>query len=439
MPPPHEEMKSLRDELQSNNRTKLYTTEAREHWMERESDRGSTDPEAAYMKFAAKPEFVPWRNELISSFETGRVRSGAEERFKSDITSADYRQLNLRDSRDLFEDRAAKIAYDNLADCFNDNVLYGHTMESFYKFDVTAVQEFGNLLGEAKASAQRNAIQLSVDLGTAMALAGQEVFKTTADRKAWENHELYEPLQELKKALKDWNELLVEGALPDKTKLRNGAKECANRLEACYRTHGALVTSGTGATPIVKYQLLATMRAIGEKVASQYAARAGKASLTAMYELIRDVPKRSPADQAIKKAKELSATFQGDLATSWSVELTELARDVRRLDKAQAQEIGELQTEIMKSLGGSLADALADWQSNFQKLDLLKNNREGLRNTVAQIAFGLQLHKEMVDQVLGKSTSPKVKALRDRYHQTFDGFAQQLHQDILQCVNTLQQ
>jgi hypothetical protein len=53
------------------------------------------------------------------------------------------------------------------------------------------------------------------------------------------------------------------------------------------------------------------MRAIGEKVASQYAARAGKASFTAMYELIRDVPNRGPTDQAAQKVRELVDSYGG--------------------------------------------------------------------------------------------------------------------------------
>jgi hypothetical protein len=434
MPPPHEEMKSLRNELQSNERTKLYTTEAREHWMERERNRGTTDPEAAYKKFAATKElFTSWRDEMISSFETSRVRLGPEERFSNELTSVDRRKLNLKDSRDLFADRAAKTAYDNLTDCFSDNVLSGNAIEGFYNFDVTDVVEFGNLLGEARAGADRNATQLSVDLATAMALAGQEVFTATGKRTAWEGHELYEPLQELKQALTDWNEVLAEGAVPDKTKLKNRAKECADCLEACYKVHGSLVT-GKAATPIVKYQLLATMKAIGEKVASQYAARAGKASLTAMYELIRDVPNRGPADQATQKAQELAGKYNGDLGKSWTGELTKLGKELRRADKTVE---AKLQAEIGNN-AGELTDALTNWQSSFGKLDALKNNREGLRDTVAQIAFGLQQRKAIVDRVLATPASPEVKAMRDRYHQTFDGFAQQLHQDIQQCRDTLQ-
>jgi hypothetical protein len=302
MPQPHEEIKSLRIELQSNDRQKLYTTEVRERFLE--GIKGSNkEKEAEYRKFAAKGEFVPWRDELMKSFETIRVRSGIEEQLKGYLTSTDRLKLDLRDSRDFFaEDRVEKRVYDSLVDCFSENVLYGHSIENVYKFEVIDMAEFAQLLGEAKANAQRNATELSVNLATAMALAGQEVRTATGDLEAWQNHELYEPLAELKGALKEWNDLLGKDAMPDKTKLKDAAKKCADKLQECFRVHGPLV-SGKGGMPMVKYQLLATMRAIGEKVASQYAARAGKASLTAMHELIRDVPNRGSADEATKKAK----------------------------------------------------------------------------------------------------------------------------------------
>jgi hypothetical protein len=101
------------------------------------------------------------------------------------------------------------------------------------------------------------------------------------------------------------------------------------------------MTSGASWPPFVEYQLLATMRAIGEKVASQYAARAGKASFTAMYELIRDVPNRGPTDQAAQKARELVDTYGGDLNKAWVGELGKLGHDLQRVDKNMAEELIE--------------------------------------------------------------------------------------------------
>ena len=142
---------------------------------------------------------------------------------------------------------------------------------------------FGTLLDEAKAGAQRNATELATDLATAMTLAGDEVSRTSADRSDWENSDLHDSLEDLKTALKGWNTLLAESALPDERALRDRAKECYDKLNSCARAHERLMTSGgKEAVPFVKYELLATMRAIGEKVAAQYIARAGKASYSAL-------------------------------------------------------------------------------------------------------------------------------------------------------------
>ena len=75
-----------------------------------------------------------------------------------------------------------------------------------------------------------------------------------------------------------------------------------------------MTSGGKEAVPFVKYELLATMRAIGEKVAAQYVARTGTASYSGLYELIRDVP-RGPDDQAATKATDLVTAYQGDYAT----------------------------------------------------------------------------------------------------------------------------
>jgi hypothetical protein len=65
---------------------------------------------------------------------------------------------------------------------------------------------------------------------------------------------------------------------------------------------------------------------------------------------------------------------------------------------------------------------------------MMKKNGEVLRKSAAEIAFGLRQYKEIVDNVLSRFNLAKE---RNNYQQTFDGFAQQLHQEILQCVKTL--
>jgi hypothetical protein len=435
MPRPHEEMRTVHDSLTANNRDRLYKTEAKEHWLESGPGRTNSD----YMEFAKSGDrFVVWRDELMSSLETNRARSKTEESVAGTIGSVEYHKLDSR-PRDSFADREALRAYDGLAGRFEDADLADYNSRSVYKFDTDSMIAFGTLLGEAKAGAQRNATELATYLATAMALAGEEVSRTeTGSRSDWEDSDLYDTLEGLKTALQDWNALLAESALPDERALRDRAKQCSDELSSCARAHERLMTSGgKEAVPFVKYQLLATMRAIGEKVAAQYVARAGKASYSALYELTRDVPNRGPDDQA---ARERVERYQGDPAKALARELATLERDLLKEDKKTSQ---KLKSELLKTPLG-LSDALTFWHDNFAKLAPLKNNREELRKKVAQVAFGVRRFKETVDAVFaqhdladGSPTAKALKGIRDRYQQTFDGVAQMLNQDIVQCVQTL--
>ena len=442
MTSPHQEMRTVHDSLTANNRDRIYKTEAKEHWLESKPGRTDTD----FREFAKTGNrFVLWRDDLISGLETSRVRSKTEEGLAATIDWVDFQKLDLR-PRDLFADREAGRAYEGLAGRFGDADLVDFNPSSVYKFDTQSMGEFRILLDEAKAGAQRNATELATDLATAMTLAGDEVSRsTTADRSDWESSDLYDSLEDLKTALKGWNTLLAESALPNERALRDRAKECNDKLDSCAQAHERLMRSGgKEAVPFVKYQLLATMRAIGEKVAAQYIARAGKASYSALYELTRDVPNRGPDDQAARKAQELLDSYGGDPALAWTRELKTLDNDLLKVDKATSRELFD---ELQKTALG-VFDALTFWRDSFKQLEPLKNNREELRKKIAQVAFGLRRYKETVDAVFAqhdpgdgsakaKKKAKDLKAMRDRYQQTFDGFAQMLNQDIVQCVQTL--
>ena len=87
-------------------------------------------------------------------------------------------------------------------------------------------------------------------------------------------------LEGLQTALKDWNTLLTGSALPDEGALTDRAKECNDKLSSCARAHERLMTSGgKEAVPFVKYELLATMRAIGEKVAAHGSVTGGSVAV----------------------------------------------------------------------------------------------------------------------------------------------------------------
>ena len=125
-----------------------------------------------------------------------------------------------------------------------------------------------------------------------------------------------------------------------------------------------MTSGGKEAVPFVKYQLLATMRAIGEKVAAQYVARAGKASYSALYELTRDVPNRGPDKEAAATASDLVERYQGDPATSLRREFIQLERDLQGKTKKHPKNC-TIRTLAKTPLG--VADALTFWHDNFAK------------------------------------------------------------------------
>ncbi|HEY7317179.1 MAG TPA: hypothetical protein VIE89_06370 [Candidatus Binatia bacterium] len=432
MPEPHEEMMVVYDSLRANDREKINRAEERERWQE-SNPLGSDQDYKKYLN----TEGIKLRADLFNTWQASRDRSLDEDGFASDVFRMDVEKLGLNDHK-LFSDGESLKVYLTLNDRFGGLTFTDYDPENVYKFDLESSTAFGVLLKEAKAGAQRNATELGLELGTAIALAGDEVERMRRGaprnlRTAWEGSELLRSLQELKNTLTEWNALLAKGALPAEKALGDQAKKCGDALSRCASAHQTLMTSGGEAPPFVKYQLLATMRAIGEKVAAQYAARAGKASFTALYDLIRDVPNRGPADETVRKAKALADDYGNDLAKAWASEMNKLEKNLQK--RAGKPIIDKLYEGLTTN---SLKDLFAEWRISLKKPDQLKNGLQAARKTIAEIAFGLKERKEIVDTVLAKPDSDAVEAIRKRYLQTFDGFAQQLHQDILLCVKTLQ-
>ena len=88
-----------------------------------------------------------------------------------------------------------------------------------------------------------------------------------------------------------------------------------------------------GTVPFVKYQLLATMRSLSEKVASQYAARVRNASFSAAYGLILDVPRSASYTDCWERAKDLAQTYGRSRTLKKALNRSELT--LRTLLRAQ--------------------------------------------------------------------------------------------------------
>jgi hypothetical protein len=427
MPEPHVEMRAVHDGLTANRGDLIVKAELRGRWLEEHPDH---TPKDYYDHIITNPDDYKASLESIKNgFESSIERVELNDREKAIVEVADYRKLGLR-SGDEFLERDALFVYLNLVDTFKDSVLTQPKMvgvDGFYRFSGTDMIAFQTtVLKDAKAGVDRNATELGAELAGAMS-ANEEALKGT---------ELFDRLEELKTALTDWNALLASKALPDGTGLMGQAKNCARKLEACYQAHGELINSGDkAANPFVKYQLLAAMRAIGEKVASQYAARGGQATFVGMHNLMRDLPHRVPVDQAAMAAGALVSEYGADLKKAWTGRLKDLTANLKKADPNLAKALG---TELDKLGQQNIGKLLGDWRATFASPDSLKKNREPARSTIAEIAFGLGQYKEAVSNILGKSKSAQVRKAREDYQQAFDGFAQQLNKELLQCVKNLQ-
>ena len=400
---------------------------------------------------------MPWHDTFVSSFTTGFERWTAEERQLPELNKLDEK-LKLR--KNLFQvidangrpvtdpngtskpDLEAANAYNGLNEVFGDEKL-DSLSRGHYDFDPDSMTAFHGLLADAKGGAQRNATELGTELATAIALARDEVKNANRDDDTiWQKSEIYKRLEELKAALRDWDKLLAVDALPDRDGLKDSAKKCNDKFEACYREHFLLTRTGAGkeAVPYTKYQLLATMRALAEKVASQFAARAGRPSFSAMYELICDVPNRGPFKKGTEAADALVKFYGTDLGKAWTAELKNMERALIKEDKVAAKDLKEEFKKLTeKEPPVDLEGALDEWRAHFKDPELLKkeDDQKVLRAKIAEIAFGLRKYKEAVDSVLEKVDQTKVGSVRKTYQEIFDGFARQMHKEILFCKDNL--
>jgi hypothetical protein len=436
--PPGDEI----NQLLKTSGEKINGTEVRERWLESNPGKKESD----YNSFAASEGFKTQLAEVTTSVYLSRIRSEKEKQDEPGMASADFKKLNLKPD-DLFSDGQAKAVYAGLSGPIDEALKKTNPQGAF---DDADNQAFGLLLDEAKVRAQRNATQLGTELGFAMTLAGKE-WEVAQLKGIFEYTELSASLENLKTALKEWNTLLANDALPDADALRAKAKECADKLALCYEAHGRLMTNRREEMPAsIKYQLLASMRAIGEKVASQYVARAGKPSLTAMYKFLQDVPNRSEISQrSLGDLLSVYPTTGGgfiDLAKAWRGETKKLAKDLTSLDPDLAFDLNQ---SFLENKPVVVNDLLADWGNVFHNvvydpsLDELNYPPSKKREIVAKIAFGLNYYKETVDAWAEKfrgggkktgATSDAVKNMRDRYQQTFDSFVQEVYDEMMQIA-----
>lgn len=430
MPEPYEEIKALNGTKENPNSTrKTIEAEVRERW-EMENP-GKSFNDALYKK-----EVQQWKADTQALLEDYGNRWNDQ---KLDIPAFRVVDSKLSLKLEPFPNNApAKLIYRELMDRFGDAEMT--PTSSTWALPSDAMPVWKDMLDITKQQVQRNATKLASVVTTIRTVATGEVrrsFPKDSDPavKEWEGSKLYKTLQNMEGTLKAWDILLATNAFPDRAALIDTAILCERCFFEFYHEH-VPVYSKDGAVPYVKYQLLATMRSLAEKIASQLAARSGNPSFSAMYGFLIDVPRTGTYEEGKSAAKTLTSRYSTEtnpLVSGWKTELKALVKGLRTVDPQIAKDLNGL----FKTLQKPFEKSLDTWSANYKALgtgttvsaDLLAN----LHASAGEIAFGLRNYKEIVDNALEKNPSTAMQNYRQSCQETLDGFARKIEQDILIC------
>lgn len=436
MPEPYEEIKALNGTKENPNSTrKIIEAEVRGRWE-------AENPGKSFNDALFKREIQEWKADTQALLEDYGNRWNDQ---KLDISAFSLVDSKLSLKLEPFSnDAPAKAIYRELMDRFGDANV-SHFPKAPWDLPSDAVPVWKDMLDITKQQVQRNATKLASVVTTVRTVATDEVRRGTGGSdpavKEWEGSDLYKTLQDLEKTLMAWDDLLASSAFPDRATLTDAADRCEKSFFNFYREHVPVYAAGE-TVPYVKYQLLATMRSLAEKIASQFAAHSGNPSFSAMYSFLIDVPRTGTYEEGKLTAKTLTSRYSTEtnpLVTGWKTELKGLEKGLHAADMQAAKDLTQsFKTfDTLNAAKKTLETSLHTWSANYQALgtgatvsaDLLAN----LHTSAGEIAFGLRNYKEIVDHVLKNNSSTTVQACRQRYQETLDGFARRIEQDILLC------
>ena len=321
--------------------------------------------------------------------------------------------------------------YASLAQHFDDK----HVIPSMPSIERLGLK---TLVGDAKDQILRNTDNLAVVVKTAKSVAGDEVEALArqdggdpaAARTEWETKsELYKALEEIEKILPEWDKLLAEDVLPEPDELQS----LANRFDRAFsdfESKHVKVYKSDSTPSYVKYQLPATMSALSEKIASQFAAHVGQPSFSAAYSLMMEVPHSGTYEDSRASAKKLTtkALDKGFIAEREQF-LTSIKK-IKTLDKTIYDALKAELDKVDKLVDGKslfASSALEKWEDAYNDVgsgDTKKQKKalSGLYESTAKLAFQFKNYQQAVDRVLKTVDSNKAKEFGKSYVQTLDGF-----------------
>jgi hypothetical protein len=283
---PHED--EIIKKLNENSPRKNKAEEVKSRWLEENPGKNIKD----FNDYKYKQEWTAWETKTNKIIETNNDRWEIEKTNLPDMKEID-KTLKVDAS---FEEKKAKVNYDDLLNIFNDNLYYINLPQAIWYVpgDAETQIQWQQMLNRASQQIQINATELAKVVTITKQVATDEVKREKGDGAAvteWQNSQLYKVLENMEISLKQWDSLLAKDAFPDKETLNQALDTIGKDFFEFYRAHGAKYGSGT-LVPYVNFEVLATMKSLADKIASQFAARVGKPSFSGMYDLICDVPNR---------------------------------------------------------------------------------------------------------------------------------------------------
>jgi hypothetical protein len=453
MPEPKAEIKKLSTEAPG----KIAAEEVRQTWLEENPGKNPVD----FDQFKTQQEFKSWEASTLESIQNADVYSQNAVVEIPTLQKMDDKLLRLSKPEDIkFEKQSAKDTYGTLLARFNDSQFSMNSSSPTWPIRDDARGNWADLVAKAKAQVQRNATDLASVVSTSITLATEDIKNSNPkDPNAvtsWQQTKLYDRLTKLETALKSWDNLLDSYLSSDRATLQDLAKKCADRFADFATEHASRYKTYTGADgePLyVKYQLLATAKALAEKVASQFAARSTTSpSFAAMYDRIIDVPLTGTLKAARQTASDLATNYakgaNPKLDKAWTTELSKLRQQLKAADRTVVTKLDAAFKELnQKSITvpdpidptgpivnikkSTVEENLADWSDEYESFGKLDSTLlMSLQLSTNSVALDLGKHKQAVDRVLA---APELSNIRSAYQDFFDGMTMKIQSSILRC------
>jgi hypothetical protein len=408
----------------------------KEDWLAENPGRVSADFET----YRQLPESKSWERE-IKDWTTVTGNYWSEQLPQVDVLKNLDLKLNIfrKFSDTVGLTSYSKGVYDNLIDMFGDNRFFGGDRPGpVWKLPDAARKEWRTLTEKKVAQVQRGAQDLSSVISRTRLLANEEMSGANVNNPISAESLFISSLEKIENDLKQWKKLLSGSASPDRLELMKTAYNLELDLRSFTSAHSLLFAANT-TPPYIKYEVLATVKAVSEKVASQFSARVTEPDMTGMYSRIIDVPRSTRKIDATKAGKDISSSYQGDLNTFWDMNMGNLQQTAGRLAK-------------LPNLGLELKNAIYNTSSQYPMKDSLNAFRDsykavradtlgwipGMSSSVAEITFRIPKYQNAVEQVFAKyADNATAQGVRNDYRKFFDTVTQYMQNRVEALRDTM--